>query len=101
AEELGVGEGDELKRFPIDLATALRLADADNLQVALAREQVAQAMARVDAADVLWLPSLRGGVSYNRHEGAIQAVAGEQFNTSRGALYAGAGAGGFGAGSPA
>ncbi len=91
---------DEPAGFPIDLPTALRLADAENLQVAFAREQVVQAMARVDAADALWLPSLRGGVSYNRHDGSIQAVAGDQFNTSRGALYAGAGAGGFGAASP-
>jgi outer membrane protein TolC len=87
--------------FSIDLPTALRLADAANLQVAFAREQINVAMARVDAADVLWLPSLRGGASYNRHEGSIQDVRGVQFNTSRGAFYAGAGAGGFGAGSPA
>jgi outer membrane protein TolC len=94
-------KADEPAGFPIDLPTALRLADAENLQVAFAREQVVQAMARVDAADVLWLPSLRGGVSYNRHDGSIQAVAGDQFNTSRGAFYAGAGAGAFGAASPA
>ena len=99
-EELPPQSPGESAGFAIDLPTALRLADAGNLQVAFAREQVSQAMARVDSADVLWLPSLRGGVSYNRHEGAIQAVAGEQFNTSRGAFYAGVGAGGYSASSP-
>lgn len=86
--------------LPIDLPTALRLANADNLQVAVAREQVRQALARVAAANVLWLPSIRGGVNYNRHDGSIQDVAGGQFNTSRSAIYSGLGAGVFGAGAP-
>ncbi len=86
--------------YPISLPTALQLADAENLQVAFAREQIRQAYARVDRAEVLWLPSVRGGVNYNRHEGAIQDVVGNQFNTSRGAFYTGLGAGGYGAGSP-
>jgi outer membrane protein TolC len=86
--------------MPIDLPTALRLADADNPQVAVAREQIRQALARVAAADVLWLPAIRTGVNYNRHDGSIQAVQGNQFNTSRSAVYAGLGAGVFGAGAP-
>ncbi|HEY2893737.1 MAG TPA: hypothetical protein VGJ16_05980, partial [Pirellulales bacterium] len=86
--------------YPIDLPTALRLADADNLQVAFAREQVTLALARVDQAYALWMPSVRGGVNYNRHEGAIQRVEGAQILNSRGAFYAGLGAGGYGASSP-
>ncbi|HTM56122.1 MAG TPA: TolC family protein [Pirellulales bacterium] len=86
--------------YPIDLPTALRLADADNLQVAFAREQVNLALAQVDQAYALWLPSVRGGVNYNRHEGAIQRVEGTQILNSRGAFYAGLGAGGYGAASP-
>jgi outer membrane protein TolC len=86
--------------MPIDLATALRLADANNLQVAVAREQVSQAMAQVTAANALWLPSVRGGANYNRHEGSIQQVDGQQINTSRAAYYAGLGGGGYGAASP-
>jgi outer membrane protein TolC len=85
---------------PIDLATALRLANAGNLQVAFAREQVRQALARADRAGVLWLPSIRGGVGFNNHEGAIQQVAGGQIDTSRGAVYFGLGASGYGNGSP-
>ena len=88
------------RELPIDLPTALRLANADNLQVALAREQIREALAGVEAARVLWLPTIRGGVSYNRHEGSIQAVDGTQFNTSRGAFYSGLGGGVYGAGTP-
>lgn len=86
--------------LPIDLPTALRLANADNLQVAMAREQIRQALAAVSAANAIWLPSIRGGVNYNRHDGSIQAVQGNQFNTSRSAVYSGLGAGVFGAGPP-
>jgi outer membrane protein TolC len=86
---------------PIDLATALRLADGGNLQVAYAREQVRQALARADRAGLLWLPSIRGGVSFNSHDGSIQDVAGPQINTNRGAVYLGMGATAFGNGSPA
>ncbi len=99
-EEVPAGNADEPPKLPIDLPTALRLADAGNLQVAFAREQVNQALARVDQANALWLPSVRGGVNYNRHEGAIQRVEGAQIINSRGAFYAGLGAGGYGAGSP-
>ncbi len=86
--------------LPIDLPTALRLANADNLQVAMAREQIRQALTKVAAANVLWLPSIRTGVNYDRHDGSIQAVAGNQFSTSRSAVYSGLGAGVFGAGAP-
>ena len=86
---------------PIDLATALRLADAGNLQVAYAREQIRQALARADRAGLLWIPSIRGGVGYNNHEGAIQNVAGPQIDTNRGAVYLGMGATAYGNGSPA
>jgi outer membrane protein TolC len=87
--------------YPIDLPTALRLADADNLQVALAREQVQQAYADYKGAEVLWLPSLRSGVHWNKHEGPLLDTAGNILDISRGSLYAGAGATAVGAGSPA
>ncbi|MBI3837928.1 MAG: TolC family protein [Planctomycetia bacterium] len=99
-EEVLAQKLNEAGGFAIDLPTALRLADAGNLQVAFAREQVNQAMAQVEAANALWLPSLRGGTNYNRHEGAIQRVEGAQIINSRGAFYAGLGAGGYGAASP-
>jgi outer membrane protein TolC len=77
------------------------MVDGQNPQVALARERIAEAYAQRDRAEYLWLPSLRAGVNYNKHEGAIQDVAGTVFNTSRGSLYGGLGAAAVGAGSPA
>jgi outer membrane protein TolC len=100
AETIPTPKLEEQPGFLIDLPTVWRLADANNLQVAYAREQVNLALARVDAAGVLWLPSVRGGANYNRHEGAIQRIEGMQINTSRGAYYGGLGAGGYGGGSP-
>jgi outer membrane protein TolC len=86
--------------YPIDLPTALQLANAGNYQVAFAREQIRQAWARAQAAQVLWLPSIRAGVDYNKHEGQIQDVAGTIFPTSRGNFYGGLGALVPGAASP-
>ena len=83
---------------PIDLPTALHLAGSESLAVALAREQWREAQARVAAADAMWLPSIRLGLNYNKHEGVIQDVVGDAFNTSRGAFYNGLGAGAVGAG---
>jgi outer membrane protein TolC len=87
--------------YPIDLATAVHLAGGQSLAVALAREQSREAAIRVRAAEALWLPSIRIGLNYNKHEGVIQDVAGNPINTSRGAFYNGLGAGAVGAGSPA
>ena len=79
--------------FPIDLPTALRLAGANNLQIALASERVEQAYANVAAADAQWVPSLSGGLVYNRHNGRIQGTEGDVREVSRGSLFVGAGAG--------
>lgn len=89
-----------VESFPIDLPTALQLADAGAYQVLYAREQIRQSWAKVEAADALWLPSIRGGVNYNKHDGQIQDIEGNVFPVSRNALYAGMGAGAVGAASP-
>lgn len=85
---------------PIDLPTALQLADGNNVQVAFAREQIRQAWAKVEGAKALWLPSVRVGGSYNKHEGQIQEIRGQVFPLSRSNLYTGLGAGGQAAASP-
>ena len=48
----------------------------------------------------MWLPSIRAGANWNKHEGRIQDVAGHVFNTSRGSYFSGFGANAVGAGSP-
>jgi outer membrane protein TolC len=93
--------------YPIDLSTALALAGANNLQIAFAAERVREAAARVDRADVLWVPSLHAGLVYNNHAGRLQETEGNVIEVSRNSLFVGAGAvSGFsattgGAGGPA
>jgi outer membrane protein TolC len=56
-------------RFPINLATALRLADARPLIVAAAQAGVWVAEAQLTRAKVLWVPTLNVGFDYLRHDG--------------------------------
>jgi outer membrane protein TolC len=86
--------------YPIDLPSVLELANGRNPQAAFARERINEALAQVEKANALWLPSIRGGTNYNKHEGAIQNVAGNVFNTSRSAFWTGFGANAQGAASP-
>lgn len=85
----------------IDLPTSLALVAGQNPQVAFVQQRVCEAWARLDAAEALWLPSLRAGVSYNKHEGNLQEVGGQVFNVSRGSAFGGFGARAVGTGSPA
>ena len=82
----------------IDLATALQLADADNTQIAIAREKIRQAEARVAQAKTLLLPDLSAGVSYHRHDGPLQETNGNVIDVDRSSTYIGGGAGAVGAG---
>jgi hypothetical protein len=46
---------------PIDLASALELTAGQNPEVNFARQRIQEAFAQLDAASVLWVPSLRAG----------------------------------------
>jgi len=83
---------DETEAMPIDLPTALRLADAENPTINLARERVREAYARLDQAEVLLLPDLRFGPAYQRHDGQIQNARGEVFGVSKSNFFVGGGA---------
>jgi len=85
---------------PINLETALDLVSGQNPQVAFAKEKIRESFARLESARVLWVPSLRAGVNYNKHEGRIQDVRGDIIETSRNSVYNGFGAQAVGAGSP-
>ena len=61
-------------RFPINLATALRLADARPLIVAAAQASVWVAEAQLTRAKVLWVPSVMFSVDYIRHDGGAPDV---------------------------
>ncbi len=56
-------------RFPINLAAALRLADARPLVIAAAQASAWQAEAKMQQANVLWLPDFYWGFDYTRHDG--------------------------------
>jgi outer membrane protein TolC len=92
---------DETFEQPISLASALATTAGQNPQVNFARQRIAEALAGAQAAEVLWLPSLRAGANYNKHEGRIQDVVGDMIETSRTSVYTGLGAQAVGAGSPA
>jgi len=78
---------------PIDLATALRLAGADNLQVRIARERQSEAEADYQAARLRFFPWLTLGVGYRSHQGNIQDVVGEMFPTDKQSYTGGGGLG--------
>ena len=77
---------------PIDLATALQLADSANPTIAVARTRILEALANQLAARVLLVPSLNSGVSYHGHNGVLQRSSGKILNLSEQSLYIGAGA---------
>lgn len=78
--------------LPIDLPTVLRLANAASPAVALAQVRVREALARVDQADAIRLPTLSAGAIYSRHDGIDQNRRAELFIISRQSLFAGGGA---------
>lgn len=78
--------------LPVDLPTALRLTNANNPTIALARERVDEAYAAERIADVAWLPNLQGGADYNRHDGRIQTTQGPIITVSKQNLFINGGA---------
>jgi hypothetical protein len=82
----------DVQVMPIDLATALRLANAGNPTINLARERVREAYANLLQAQVLWLPNLQTGPAYVRHDGMLQNAAGVVFPTDKWNLFIGGGA---------
>jgi outer membrane protein TolC len=76
--------------YPIDLATALRLAGAQNLDVQLARNAVDEAHANYASAVERFLPSLVPSASYLRHTGRDQAVDGSVVDVPKHSDTAGA-----------
>ena len=86
--------------YPIDLPSALRLAKAQNFQIALAEERIAAAAAEHLAAKTRLLPTLTLGTSYHRHTGPLQETNGNILDVTRASGFRGLGAGATGAGTP-
>jgi len=75
--------GNAPQTHPIDLPTVLRLAGAQNIDVQIAREKLAEARANRDIAMEQFFPWLSPGIGYRRHDGLLQDVAGNIFNASK------------------
>ncbi len=73
----------------IDLPTALRLAGANNLDVQIAREKVAEARAAGESVQARFLPWITPAIVVRRHENNIQAVNGPILDANKQSLAAG------------
>jgi outer membrane protein len=76
----------------IDLASALRLADERNLDVAIYYQRIEAASATLTQSRVLAVPTIRFGGSQDQHHGTIQDVAGNVIDADHAARFVGAGA---------
>jgi outer membrane protein TolC len=82
----------------LNLPTALAAVDGRHPAIGLAQWRVKEAYARLEQAQVLWLPSIRAGVSYHKHDGNYQASDGSIVDVNRNSLLYGLGVGATGAG---
>ncbi len=83
---------------PMDLSSALAMISGQSPAIAHAAARYDEAYARLAAAKVLWVPSIRAGVSYHHHDGNLQASNGGIVDVHRSSLQSGLGVGAVGAG---
>ncbi|HWX19438.1 MAG TPA: TolC family protein [Candidatus Binatia bacterium] len=69
--------------YLLDLATVLRLANARNLDIQIARERLSEARAVHQGALAQFFPWLAPGVSYRRHDDLIQDTSGNLFDVHK------------------
>jgi outer membrane protein TolC len=103
AEALGQGDNEEIEyagvpTMRLDLTSTLAMVSGQSPLVAHAAARYEEAYARLSAAKVLWVPSIRAGVSYNHHDGNLQTSDGTTLNVNRSSFQGGLGAGAVGAG---
>jgi outer membrane protein TolC len=77
--------------LPINLPSALQLASARGLDIAVASERLRVASAQLEHAQTLWLPTILLGTDYGRHDGRIQDTAGNVTDASKSNFLLGAG----------
>jgi outer membrane protein len=86
--------------MPIDLPSALMLADEQNTDLAIQLQKVERAALEKSDAWYQWVPTLRVGAGYSWQNGALQDTSGNISNIERNSSYAGFGAGAAGSGLP-
>jgi outer membrane protein TolC len=75
--------------LPINLPTALQLAGASPLDIALAAKRLQAADAELQRANVLWLPTVLFGTDYYRQDGTLQDVTGNILNANKSTFMVG------------
>jgi outer membrane protein TolC len=84
---------------PIDLGTALRLANVQNPELNIARQRILEAAALRQLAAAYFLPSINPGMNYDTHTGVLQQSNGNILSINRSAVFVGAGSNAVAAGS--
>ena len=75
-----------LQEHSVNLATVMRLAGAQNLDIRLATERLAEAWAQHEAARMQFFPYLTPSFGFRRHEGNIQTVDGQIIDADKESL---------------
>ncbi len=91
SEDAPVAASSESEILPIDLATALQLADAHSIEVLLAREKVTESKADEGLTRSQYLPVLAPRFGFFRHEGETQSTEGDFLDVDKQNAFAGAG----------
>jgi outer membrane protein TolC len=77
--------------LPINLPTALKLVNAEVMDIAIATQRIQQAGAQHDQAKYAWLPTITLGADYVRHDGRAQDILGAVVNPTRSSFMVGGG----------
>jgi outer membrane protein TolC len=88
------------QEYPIDLTTALRLAEVENPLIAEARQRIGEAMGVQQGAMALLLPTLNVGMNFHAHTGNLQRSSGRVLNLNEQSLYFGGGSAVFASSTP-
>ncbi len=83
---------------PIDLGTALQLANVQNPEFNVARTRILEAAAMRQLAAAYFLPSINPGLDYDSHTGNLQQSSGNILSVNRSSFYVGAGSNAIAAG---
>jgi len=78
------------KAQPINLITVLRLAGAQNLDIHIASERLAQARAEHEVVRMQWFPYITPGFQFRGHDGNLQNIEGLIIDAHKQSILAGA-----------
>jgi outer membrane protein TolC len=103
--EVGDGEhipllasASDVQALNVNLPTVLSMVGGTHPAVGFAQWRVQESYAQLEQARALWLPTIRGGFSYHRHDGNYQASNGTIVDVNRNSFQYGLGEGATGAG---